>query len=214
MRRRPDDRAAHGRHADAVRIGTTAANAASVNAPQNTESAAARFRRADRAEGNVPVACADVFPVNREDVCKEAGSIFMQERAGAKTTKMRFGEKNTLPLRETRKSIRKSRDCAISRRAVRACPALRFGGFAVLLRLSYGHCAPAYACPPFFNDAGNNALPKARYNRYSRCNLRSPRQNGAPSPRAEEIGGALSPAAQRQRRTRAGVFLPSVYGKG
>lgn len=119
---------------------------------------------------------------------------------------MRFGEKNTLPLRETRKSIRKSRDCAISRRAVRACPALRFGGFAVLLRLSYGHCAPAYACPPFFNDAGNNALPKARYNRYSRCNLRSPRQNGAPSPRAEEIGGALSPAAQRQRRTRAGVF--------
>lgn len=77
MRRRPDDRAAHGRRADAVRIGTTAANAASVNAPQNTESAAARFRRADRAEGNGPVACADVFPVNREGVCKEAGSIFM-----------------------------------------------------------------------------------------------------------------------------------------
>ncbi len=27
---------------------------------------------------------------------------------------------------------------------------------------------------PFFHDAGNNAPSKGRYNRYRRCNLRSP----------------------------------------
>lgn len=59
------------------------------------ESAAARFRRADRAEGNGPVACADVFPGNREGVCKEAGSIVMQERAGAKAMDKTSGDKTS-----------------------------------------------------------------------------------------------------------------------
>ena len=70
------------------------------------------------------------------------------------------------------------------------------------LRLSHGHCAPAYACP-LFSRRGKQRSVQGSLQPLQPLQPPQPRQNGAPAPRAEEISGALSPAAQRQRRTRA-----------
>ena len=72
------------------------------------------------------------------------------------------------------------------------------------LRLSHGHCAPAYACP-LFSRRGKQRSVQGPLQPLQTLQPPQPRQNGAPAPRAEEISGALSPAAQRQRRTRAGL---------
>jgi len=39
---------------------------------------------------------------------------------------------------------------------------------------------------PFFHDAGNNAPSKARFNRYSLCNLRSPDKTARHRPPAQK----------------------------
>lgn len=158
------------------------------------ESAAARFRRADRAEGNGSVACADVFPGNREDVCKEAGSIVMQERAGAKAMDMTSGEKTSRAPRNAQIDSEKARlrkkpprSPSLPRRYVSAASPFCFA--------FHTDIALRRMPVPFFHDAGNNAPSKARFNRYSRCNLRSP-------DRTARQRSALS----RRPRGRTGVF--------
>lgn len=163
------------------------------------ESAAARFCRADRAEGNGPVACADVFPGNREDVCKEAGSIVMQERAGANAMDKTSGDKTSRAPRNAQIDSEKARlrdkpprDPSLPRRYVSAASSF---------------------CFAFHTDIALRRMPVSLFSR--RGKQRSvqgplqtlqppqPRQNGAPAPRA-------FPTPARPR----GRFLPSVYGEG
>lgn len=80
---------------------------------------------------------------------------------------------------------------------------------------------------PFFSRRGKQRSVQGPLQPLQTLQPPQPRQNGAPAPRAEEISGALSPAAQRQRRTRArqrtalsrrprgrtGVFYPRFMEK-
>lgn len=190
------------------------------------ESAAARFRRADRAEENGSVACADVFPGNREDVCKEAGSIVMQERAGAKAMDKTSGEKTSRAPRYAQIDSEKARlrdkpprNPCLPRRYVSAASPF-------FLRLSHGHCAPAYACPLFFTTRETTLRPRPASTVTAAATSAAPTERRASAPRRRNKRGAFPCGAAAAAHPRApaprafptparprGRFLPSVYGK-
>lgn len=174
MCRRPDNRAAHGRHAAAVRIGRDG-----------------RERRVGQHPAKQGKAPRPVFaePTAQKGTVRLPAQTFSRETAKASARKQgqllcknvpvqkrwtRCPAKRRPALRGTRKSIRKRPDCAISRRAIRACPGVTFRRLRRFFFAFHTDIALRRMPVPFFHDAGNNAPSKARYNRYRRCNLRSP----------------------------------------
>ena len=109
-------------------------------------------------------------------------------------------------LRGTRKSIRKRPDCAISRRAIRACPGVTFRRLRRFFFAFHTDIALRRMPVPFFHDAGNNAPSKARFNRYSLCNLRSPDKTARHRPpRRRNKRGAFPCGAAAAAHPRADV---------
>ena len=87
---------------------------------------------------------------------------------------MTSGEKTSRAPRNAQIDSEKARLRDKPPRNSEPAPALRFGGFAVFFFAFHTDIALRRMPVPFFHDAGNNAPSKGRYNRYRRCNLRSP----------------------------------------
>lgn len=203
MCRRPDDRAAHGRHAAAVRIGRDG-----------------RERRVGQHPAKQGKAPRPVFaePTAQKRTVRLPAQTFSRETA--KTSARKQGQllcknvpvqrrwtrrpaKRRPALRGTHKSIRKRPDCAISRRAIRACPGVTFQRLRRFFFAFHTDIALRRMPVPFFSRRGKQRSVQGPLQPLQPLQPPQPRQNGAPAPRAEEISGALSPAALRQRRTRA-----------
>lgn len=182
----------------------TAANAASVNTPQSKGKRRGPFSPSrPAAEGNGSVA-AQTFSRETAKTSAQGSRVDCYVRTCRCKSDGHDVRRKDVPRSEERANrFGKRPDCAISRRAIRACPGVTFRRLRrFFLRLSHGHCAPAYACP-LFSRRGKQRSVQGSLQPLQPLQPPQPRQNGAPAPRAEEISGALSPAAQRQRRTRA-----------
>lgn len=203
MCRRPDDRAAHGRHAAAVHIGRDGRECHVGQHPAKQGKAPRPvFAEPTAQKGTVRLPAQTFSRETAKTSARKQGQLLCKNVPVQKRWTRRPAIRRPA-LRGTRKSIRKRPDCAIGRRAVRACPGVTFRRLRrFFLRLSHRHCAPAYACP-LFSRRGKQRSVQGSLQPLQPLQPPQPRQNGAPAPRAEEISGALSPAAQRQRRTRA-----------
>lgn len=209
MCRRPDNRAAHGRHADAVRIGTTTANAATVNAPQSKGKRRGPFspsrpRRRERfgcLRRRFPGKPRRRLQGSRVDCyvrtcrCKSDGQdVRRQDVPRSEERANRFGKAR---LRD-----KPPRSPSLPRRYVSAASPFFSSPFTQTLRS--GVCLS-----PFFTKRETTLRPRPASTVTAAATSAAPTERRASAPRRRNKRGAFPTPARPHGR-----FLPSVYGEG
>ena len=234
MCRRPDDRAAHGRHAAAVRIGRDDRECHVGQHPAKQGKAPRPVFAEPPAQKRTVRLPAQTFSRETAKTSARKQSQLLCKNVPVQKRWTRRPAKRRPALRGTHKSIRKRPDCAISRHAIRACPGVTFrrlrrfadrgkappGG-------TDGHCSPAYACPLFFTTRETTLRPRPATTVTDAATSAAPTERRASAPRRRNKRGAFPCGAAAAAHPRApahrafptparphGRFLPSVYGEG
>lgn len=192
MCRRPDDRAAHGRHAAAVRMGRDGRECRVCQRPAKQGKAPRPVFAEPTAQKGTARLPAQTFSRETAKTSARKQGRLLCKNVPVQTRWTRRPAIRRPALRGTHKSIRKRPDCAISRRAIRACLGVTFRRLRRFASPFTRTLRSGVCLSPFFHDAENNAPSKARYRR---CNLRSPDKTAR-----------QRPALSRRPRGRAGVF--------